>query len=98
MTSTPTSKNERAVLRPRQALVTTRISVATFQRRAAEVVSVQVLELKIRTGRTVVNEDPFAQRREVRVVRARSGEGRTRGDSIESSGYRRTRKSLRLAT
>ncbi len=52
--------------------------VTTFERRAAEVVGVQVLELQIRSGRAVINQDMFAQCTEVGVVRARSGEGRTR--------------------
>ena len=53
--------------------------VAALERRAAEVVGVQILELEVRARRAVVDEDAFAQRAEVRVVRARSSEGRTRG-------------------
>jgi hypothetical protein len=53
--------------------------VASFEGRATEIVGVQVLELKVCTRRAVVDEDSFAQRAEVGVVRARSGEGRTYG-------------------
>jgi hypothetical protein len=53
--------------------------VAAFEGRAAEVVGVKVLELQIRTGRAVINQDVIAKCAEVGVVRARSGEGRTRG-------------------
>jgi hypothetical protein len=53
--------------------------VTSFQGRAAEVVGVEILQLKVCTGRAVIDEDSFSQCAEVRVVRARSGEGRTRG-------------------
>jgi len=53
--------------------------VATFERGAAEVVGVQVLQLEVRSGRAVVDEDSFAQCAQIGVVRARSSEGRSRG-------------------
>jgi hypothetical protein len=40
---------------------------------------VQVLELEVRAGRAVIDEDSFAQRTQVGVIRARSSEGWTRG-------------------
>ena len=71
--------------------------VASFEGGATEVVGVQILELEVRAGRAVVDEDAFVQRVQVGVVRVRTSE---RADAqrtpLLASGYPYTVKSLRL--
>jgi CRISPR/Cas system CMR-associated protein Cmr3 (group 5 of RAMP superfamily) len=50
--------------------------IATLERRASEIVSGKILELKVGAGRAVVNKNLLGQRREVGVAGRGAGEGR----------------------